>query len=373
MTTSKSVFDRLCDNLGAAGSKRFAKILKAMMSPEEGQILLEAKAPISVKDIAKKLKIDEKSLQKTLAGMEQRQIIRKIKDDYVAPANIVAFHHGAIGWMREDLKAKVYPLWGDFFFAEWRDILVDGFIERKKSGAPGAHRVVPAYKALRASPKIKPEQILWYEDMEQIIKRSERRSMMMCGCRGLWRKCEHTIDTCFQVQFPTAGPPIVRQDNEFIKPPKDLTYEEALKAIGDCEDEGLVHIPLNTSHGDLFCNCCDDCCMVVNPCLNRGEGKIWEILEPSRYRAVVNEELCSGCQTCFKRCIFGAIEMKPVPGSKKMKSFIINEHCLGCGVCVVKCPKNALTLELIRPPEHIPTVSVMELFRWGQEAKARVW
>jgi Pyruvate/2-oxoacid:ferredoxin oxidoreductase delta subunit/DNA-binding Lrp family transcriptional regulator len=369
MPTTKSVYDRLADNLGAPGSKRFARILKAMMTAEEAQILLEAPNPTTAKEIAKKLKTDEKSLQVRLDDMEQRQIIRKFQDKYITPANIVAFHHGAIGWMSEDLKARVYPLWGDFFFAEWRDILVDGFIQRKQSGAPGAHRVVPAYKALRASPNIKPEQILWYEDMEQIIKKAERRNVMMCGCRGLWRKCEHTIDTCFQVQFPTAGPPRVREANEFIKPPKDLTCEEALKLISDCEDEGLVHIPLNTSHGDLFCNCCDDCCMVINPLLHRGEGTIWEILSPSRYRAVVNEELCGGCQTCFKRCKFGAIEMKPVPGSKKMKSSIISEHCLGCGVCVVKCPKNALTLELIRPPEHIPTVSVLDLFRWGQGTK----
>ncbi len=168
-----------------------------------------------------------------------RQIIRKSPRVISRPANIVAFHHGAIGWLREDLKAKVYPLWGDFFFAEWRDILVDGFIQRKKSGAPGAHRVVPAYKALRASPNIKPEQILWYEDMEQIIRRSERRSMMMCGCRGLWRKCDNPIDICLQVQFPTAGGRRSARTNEFIKPPKEATFEEALAIIGDCEERGV--------------------------------------------------------------------------------------------------------------------------------------
>ena len=65
------------------------------------------------------------------------------------------------------------------------------------------------------------------------------------------------------------------------------------------------------------------------------------------------------------RCKFDAIEMVDVPRSEKPKARIINEHCLGCGVCVVKCPKQALTLKLIRPPEHIPTVSVMELMMGG--------
>jgi ferredoxin len=295
--------------------------------------------------------------------MEQRQIIRKSPLGYITPANIVAFHHGAIGWLKEDLKAKVYPLWGDFFYAEWRDILVDGFIKRKESGAPGAHRVVPAHKALQASPDIKPEQILWYEDMEQILRRSERTIFMMCGCRGLWRKCDSPIDVCLQVQYPTPGERRNRESTQFIKPPKESTFEQALAIIDDCEDRGLVHIPLNTSHGDLFCNCCDDCCMVINPLLHR--GKVHEILSPSRYRAKVNQELCSGCQTCIDRCKFDAIEMQKVPGSKKLKSSIINEHCMGCGVCVITCPNKALTLELVRPPEHIPTVSVLELLRWG--------
>jgi ferredoxin len=79
---------------------------------------------------------------------------------------------------------------------------------------------------------------------------------------------------------------------------------------------------------------------------------------------VVNQELCIGCETCVKRCKFDAIEMEEVAGAEKPKAKIINEHCLGCGVCVVKCPKQALTMELIRPPEHIPTVSVVELLRW---------
>jgi len=357
------VFDKLAERLGAPGSKHFARILEAMMTSEEAQILLEVPDWMTAKELAKKLKVDEKSLQPKLDDMEQRQIIRKSPQGYITPANIVAFHHGAIGWLREDLKAKVYPLWGDFFFAEWRDILVDGFIKRKESGAPGAHRVVPAYKALRASPDIKPEQILWYEDMEQILRTSERTIFMMCGCRGLWRKCDSPIDVCLQVQYPTPGERRNRESTQFIKPPKEATFEEALAIIDDCEDRGLVHIPLNTSQGDLICNCCDDCCMVINPLVKR--GKVHEILTPSRYRAKVNQELCSGCQTCIERCKFDAIEMQKVTGSKKLKSTIIKEHCMGCGVCVITCPKQALTLELVRPPEHIPTVSVLELLRWG--------
>jgi len=363
VTSENDVFIKLAGRLGAPGSTRFAKILEAMMTSEEAQLLLDIPTRMTTEEIAKKLNVDEKSLQVKLDNMEKRQIIRKINNGYVAPANIVAFHHGAIGWLQEDLKAKVYPLWGDFFYAEWRDILVDGFIRRKESGAPGAHRVVPAHKALLASPNIQPEQILWYEDMEQILRRSERTVFMMCGCRGLWRQCDNPIEVCLKVQYPTSVERRPLRPSAFMKPPKDVTFEEALAIIDDCEERGLVHIPLNTSHGDLFCNCCDDCCMVINPLLHR--GKVHEILSPSRYRATVNQELCGGCQTCVDRCKFDAIEMQQVPGSKKLKSSINSEHCMGCGVCVITCPQKALTMELVRPPEHIPTVTTLELLQRG--------
>jgi ferredoxin len=55
-----------------------------------------------------------------------------------------------------------------------------------------------------------------------------------------------------------------------------------------------------------------------------------------------------------ERCIFNGIEMRKPANSKKLKAYVISEHCMGCGVCVFKCPNGAMSLELIRPPEHIP-------------------
>ena len=88
-------------------------------------------------------------------------------------------------------------------------------------------------------------------------------------------------------------------------------------------------------------------------------GDVYTMLAPSRYRAVIDEEKCIGCQTCIDRCHFDAIEMKKPEGSKKMKAYIIDGHCMGCGLCVFKCPQDAIQLELVRPPEHIPTTPWM--------------
>ncbi|MBN1192033.1 MAG: 4Fe-4S binding protein [Dehalococcoidales bacterium] len=361
MSEPGEVFDRLAVIVGAPGSKRFARVLEAMMTEEEAGYLVELRVPMTVEQLAEKLNIDPEELKVKLDNMLARMIIRKAKDGFVTPNNVVAFHHGAIGWLPEERKAKAYPLWGDFFFAEWEDMIADGFERRQKTGAPGAHRVVPAYRALEASPNIRPEQILWYEDMRQIFKRAEVITVAMCGCRGLWRKCQNPVDVCFKVDFPTGVKMPPPQPSDYMKPPIFLTYEEAMKIIDECEELGLVHLPLNTSQGDIYCNCCNDCCMVINPLLKR--GKVHEILTPSRYRAAVDEDKCVGCKKCLSRCKFDAIEMAPVPGTDKFKARVNAEHCMGCGACVITCKTQAMTLELARPPSHIPTCSAMELFQ----------
>jgi Na+-translocating ferredoxin:NAD+ oxidoreductase subunit B len=369
MADLQEMYSRLSDMVGAPGSYRFRRILEAMVTPEEARLMLAMPEMIACDKLAEKLNIDPQKLQSALSDMSERGLIMGGKAGYATPRNIVNFHHAAIGYIKEEDRPGINPLWSDFFYEEWRDMLAQGYIKRWESGAPAAHRVAPAHKALLASPSIPREQILWYEDIEQILKRSVRTNLLMCGCRGMWRKCDKPIFVCLHVQFPWT-PVIPGRKLRPVegKPPRDLSFEEALEAVHACEERGQVHIPLNISQADLYCNCCDDCCVIINP-LNK-YGKVHEVLSPSRYRAVVNPDLCNGCQTCLERCYFAAIEMKKYAGSKKLKSSLIDHNCMGCGSCVVACPQKALTLELVRPPEHIPTISVMELFLWKKPQAA---
>jgi ferredoxin len=348
MAETKNAYSTLSERLGAPGSKRFEKILEAMVTPDEARIILELQKPATAKELAASLKTDEKTMQAKLEAMKDKGIINYVEQGFVTYRNIVMFHHSAHAIIPENEKPKVYPLWEDFFFNEWRDILVDEFEKRLATVGAKGHRVFPASKALKMSPKIKPEQVLWYEDMEKMIDRGKNIVSTACGCRVIWRKCESPINVCLHVDNPRLKQIAGKRGDV-----KELTKEEAKKLNEEVEDYGLVHIPLNMMHAEgTVCNCCDDCCMVVNPLIYR--GRLHAILSPSRYRAVIDPEKCQGCQTCLDRCIFDAIEMKKVPGSKKMKAFINNEHCMGCGVCVIKCPNQAMTLELVRPPEHIP-------------------
>jgi Fe-S-cluster-containing hydrogenase component 2 len=54
--------------------------------------------------------------------------------------------------------------------------------------------------------------------------------------------------------------------------------------------------------------------------------------------AVVDKELCTGCETCVGECPVEAIEM--IDGKAH-----INDSCVDCGACVEVCPVEAITMQ----------------------------
>jgi heterodisulfide reductase subunit A len=65
----------------------------------------------------------------------------------------------------------------------------------------------------------------------------------------------------------------------------------------------------------------------------KGEGQVAE----------VNEELCSGCQTCEGICPYTAIEVKPRKDNPEHLVAMVNRAlCKGCGSCASACPSGAI-------------------------------
>jgi heterodisulfide reductase subunit A len=64
-------------------------------------------------------------------------------------------------------------------------------------------------------------------------------------------------------------------------------------------------------------------------------------LEP--LKAVVDEDLCSGCRVCEGLCPFLAIEMKEE--DEKLRAEVIEAMCQGCGLCGAACPTGAIKIQ----------------------------
>jgi Pyruvate/2-oxoacid:ferredoxin oxidoreductase delta subunit len=341
MTLKIDAHSELADKMGAPGSRRFIAILEECFTAEEARILLELFAPATCQEVASRLNSDEKSLSAKLDDLESRGVLTKGKTQYAFHTSVMAFHHDVFGPSGvKPVSDKLKELWGDFFRNEWCDMIVNSYIERRKTTGRNVFIVWPAVGALELSPNIRPEQILPEEDFRVHIKNAKRIINGLCGCRMLWGICDAPqIHTCFGLDGAKGEYYIDKPWDNYLK---ELSKEEALDIVHQAEQAGLVHIGI--------CFCCTCCCEILYS-LKRANR--FDLLDPSRYLAVADNELCIGCQECVERCPFDAIEMKKVPGSKKLKASINSDDCKGCGVCIVGCKQKALRYELVRPPEHV--------------------
>jgi 2-oxoacid:acceptor oxidoreductase delta subunit (pyruvate/2-ketoisovalerate family) len=100
-----------------------------------------------------------------------------------------------------------------------------------------------------------------------------------------------------------------------------LSFEEAMKYLKRIKQKAMFE-----SFRCLGCGPCAECLANLDLC----EGD----------KAVVDENLCTGCNVCAVVCPYGAIK-KDENGVAQ-----VNEDlCKGCGICAARCPERAITMK----------------------------
>jgi NAD-dependent dihydropyrimidine dehydrogenase PreA subunit/predicted transcriptional regulator len=363
MAQTNAAYQKIAEMWLFPESDSFKAMLETLMTTDEAALLLECTAPVTVTDLAKRLKTDEKSLAPKLEALFKRGLIFKGRTQYqfrrgrhfgfagsVIPLDMEEYKRRAKKWSSENPTREVNA-WMESY---------------KKTGNP-IHRVYPSRLAIKSNPNIKKSDLLWHEDIEQIFQKAEIIIAGPCGCRsgrGMAEptqldknlkstRCNHPMWNCFQFLKPILAEARSRGGDMMV-----YTYDEAIAKSDEAELAGLVHEgPGNAAvMPGVICQCASDCCGMIIQSQASGED-MHALYTPSRFLATVEQEKCSGCQTCVERCSFGSIEMVKEPGQKKLKAKINPKECYGCGVCVVGCPQKAIKFDLIRPPEHIPPAS----------------
>jgi Pyruvate/2-oxoacid:ferredoxin oxidoreductase delta subunit len=323
-------YTEMAARIGLGQSERIPKLFEMIAEDQEAELLLAL--PADATTAAEKLGRTEEDVAASLQTLFLKGLVfPSSKTDpptYRMCRDFVQFHDATILW--RDAPQEYLDLWQEFMETEWPDLAE---VFSKMTPRPFT-RVVPVGVTIPAK-----THVLAFEDIKEIIDNSRNLAVTKCTCRLTAHKCDKKLEACLQVNR-AADYSITRGTG------RQLTKEQALDLIRECEEEGLIHVVTNKQSVDHFiCNCCGCCCQTM-PVLIQHNIRV---IEPSRFAAVVDADKCESCETCVDRCFVGAIT---VDGDETAKVDV--EKCLGCGLCMVTCPTEAISMKEVREKEFVP-------------------
>jgi len=327
-----NLYQELASRIGLGESEIVPRLFKMLSDETDAKILLSL--PGTVADVHAKMGLSLEDAEKRMKDLFLKGLVfpshKTTPPTYRMARDFVQFHDATILW--KDAPVEFLDLWQEFMEKEW-----PGYARRISEMLPKPFtRMIPVNVSVQAKTNI-----LDFESVSEMVKKARLLAVTKCTCRLTARKCDRTLEACIQVNNAAAYA-LSRGTG------RRISVEEALEILRKSEEEGLIHVTTNRHEVDHFiCNCCPCCCQTM-PILIKGGIRV---VDPSRYRAEIHTELCTGCGTCHDRCYFSAISWENGQGSP---SRVDMDKCMGCGLCRVTCPEQAIELVEVRPESFIP-------------------
>lgn len=210
-----------------------------------------------------------------------------------------------------------------------------------------------------------------YKRASRIILDASYRAVTSCYCRHkkqlLGHQCEKgaPLEICMSLGLPAEY--LVRRGFA-----RQISLQEGQALLDRAEELGLVHVVDNVRKAPAFlCNCCGCCCGLLSG-YHQGFPRA---VAPSNFVAHLDQERCTGCAKCLRRCNIGAIGLRfgrEGNGKRRPKYFVLKERCLGCGVCTAGCEAGALVLQ-IRPGGTPPPKSWQSKYLRIAWERGKLW
>lgn len=177
------------------------------------------------------------------------------------------------------------------------------------------------------------QHIAAYDDATEILKSKNDIVVTDCICRKkkklIGEGCDKRMEACFM--FGSMGQYYIDKGMG-----RRVDLEEAISILTEAQNSGLVTQPATSQNPSGMCNCCGDCCGVLVSIKAHPKPANLVI---SNYFAMVDSELCSGCETCIDRCQMDAVEL-----GENDTAVVNRDRCIGCGLCVITCETEAMKL-----------------------------
>lgn len=303
-------------------------ILKRMFSEEDAQLFLSLtpmlEAPAAV---AERLGKAVAETAAHLDDMANRGLLFSLKKGDSTKYGAIPFVHGLFEFQVQRLDKDFAKLVDQYFTTD--------FFNAMAENAGGFLRTVPIQQSIDMT-----QNVAAYEDACKILKKQKLIVVTDCICRKLKntvdKGCGKVLEACYM--FGSMAQYYL--DHAMGR---QVTADEAIAILTKAQEAGLVTQPATAQNPAGMCNCCGDCCGVLQS-LNL-YPKPAEMVFSNHY-AQVDEEACVGCEACLDRCQMAAITMNDE------KAVINLDRCIGCGLCVTTCPADALQLKA-KPQEQL--------------------
>ncbi len=319
----------LANRIGLGQSERIPRLFGIIADPSEAALLLAL--PGTAREMAAKLGKTEQEIASALHDLFVKGIVfpsgKTDPPSFRMCRDLVQFHDASILW--PDAPREFLDLWQDFMETEWPEVA-----KKFNQIMPKPFtRVIPVGITIQAK-----THVLAFEDVKEIIDSARTIAVTKCTCRLTAHKCDKKLEACIQINR-AADYTLERGTG------RRLSKQEALDLVRECEEEGLIHVVMNKQNVDHFiCNCCSCCCQTMPILIKHNIS----VIEPSRFAARVDANLCTACEACLDRCFFGAVSMEE--GTAKVDE----SKCMGCGLCQVACAVEAISLTEVRDKDFVP-------------------
>ena len=323
--------DRIPNGFPRTNSGVELKLLAKLFTPEDAALAATLSLdPKSLKEIAEQNNIDEREAKSRLIGMVKRGLIDlKREEGRGFVFHLIPFVVGFYERQNAKIDKEFATLFEQYYHERFHETMLS---------QPSVHRIIPLEKTIPVDIDVMP-----YEKASTYLDQAKSWGVLDCICRVqkrlIGQGCHHTVENCL-VFSPKPG---AFERSEEIK---SLTREEALEILAEADREGLVH-SINNAQTEVYyvCNCCTCSCGVLRGMVEYGSENS---IARSDFYAVVDSDLCSGCEACIERCHFNAMAM--VDGICEVD----RASCYGCGLCISTCETEALSLVKKSPEELTP-------------------
>lgn len=326
------VYRELSKKVGTEHSRIVPEIWKIVCTPEEAALLNVL--PATIEELTQRLGKTSEEISSMLRLLFHKGLVfeasREGKTTYRLPRHIIQFHDASTLWA--EAPPELLDLWRHYMEEEYSQI--PALLTAMK--ATPFFRVVPIMEKIETR-----SQVLAYEDAARIVEKAASLAVTKCPCRTIMRKCDKPLDVCLQINRG-ADYAIKRGTG------RRIDSNEAKTILRRAEEAGLVHLTENKAGlGTVICNCCNCCCIGL-PYAKHAETS--GLIVPSRYQAVVEGSICTGCGICVDDCPMDAITL-----NTSNEAEVNADSCIGCGVCTRVCPAGAVLLRVVRQEDFIPS------------------